>query len=128
VLFVLVRISNTSERPAYLYLDTLHADALFSGEWHNVQVVSFPKDVLVNTDLPEVARLHAGIEYIKAFNRFDDAVVSLDTPFSRYLPITSGEAELTIVPKRIRIHVRDCNLVAYTLEAEIPASAPFLPL
>ena len=124
VLFALIRISNTSERPAYLYLETLRAHVYLTGGWHEVGVLAFPGDTLVNTDLPETARLHAGIEYIKAFSRFDNAVVSLDTPFSRYLGLTSADAELTAAPGRLRVSVKDCNLVAYELEADIQASEP----
>ncbi|WP_288650142.1 hypothetical protein [Pseudomonas sp. UBA5568] len=62
MLFVLVRIANTSERAAHLYLETTTAEILYKGRWYPVGVVSFAKDVKLNFDLPENIQYHAGVK------------------------------------------------------------------
>jgi hypothetical protein len=124
VLFVLVRISNSSERVANLYLETTSAEILFKGRWYPVTIPSFPKDAPMNFDLDNEVQWHAGLKSFEFFNKFDEAVISLDYPYSRYLAFHSHQREAINNPERLRLILRDCNLNKYVVESEILRNDP----
>lgn len=124
MLFALVRISNHSERTAYLYLETLRAEVKFKGRWYPMSVPSFPPSVTFHCDLPETIQHHAGVKYIRFFNKFDPAVIALDKPFSRYFGMTCHDRVAVENAERLRLEVKDCNLVRYIIEADIQKNDP----
>jgi hypothetical protein len=124
VLFALVRISNTSERPAHLYLETLRAEVLFKGRWYQMSVLSFAPHADMHFDLPEPVQHYAGLKYFKLFNKFDGAVIPLDHPYSRYLGLAFHDPSVVNNAERLRFEVKDCNLVKYTVEADILKNDP----
>lgn len=124
MLFVLIRIANSSERVAHLYLETTSAEILYRNRWYPVGVVSFAKDAQMNFDLPENVQVHAGIKSFKFFDKFDSAVVSLDNPYSRYVGLRSHSAEALNNAERIRFVIYDCNLQKYIVETEILKNDP----
>jgi hypothetical protein len=124
MLFALIRISNTSERVAHLYLETLRAEVLFKGCWYPMSVVSFSPKSNMEFDLPEPIQHHAGIKYFNFFNKFDPAVVSLDSPYSRYLGMTCPDRGVLENAERLRIEFKDCNLHHYIIEADILKNDP----
>jgi hypothetical protein len=124
VLFALVRISNTSERPAYLYLETLRAEVLFKGRWYQMCVRNFPPQAPLQFDLPERIQHHAGVKYFKVFHKFDSALISLDRPYSTYVGLTFHDPNVVNNADRLRLEVKDCNLVKYTIEADILKNDP----
>jgi len=124
VLFCLIRISNLSERPAFIYLETLRAEILFKERWYQMSVISFPKDQQLQTDLPENVQYEAGLRDIKHFNRFSGPVISLDSPYSVYIPMTFLDQVVVEKGERLKLEFKDCNLKKYIIEAEISKNAP----
>ena len=124
MLFTLIRVSNTSERAAHLYLETLRAEVLFKGRWYQMSVISFVPSADMKFDLPEPIQHAAGIKYFKFFHKFDSAVVTLDNPYSRYLGLTCSERGVVDNAERLRIEVKDCNLDLYKIEADILKNDP----
>jgi hypothetical protein len=124
LLFALVRISNTSERPAHLYLETLRAEVLFKGRWYQMSVPSFAPQATMQFDLPEPVQYYAGIKYFKFFNKFDSAVIPLDLPYSRYLGLAFHDPSVVNNAERLRLEVKDCNMIKYVIEADILKNDP----
>lgn len=124
LLFCLTRISNLSERAAFIYLETLRAEVLFKGRWYQMSVWSIPKGKNLETDIPEHIQHEAGIKYIDPFNKFSNPVISLDKPYASYIPITSTEQAVVEGAERLRLEMRDCNLKKYIIEAEILKNDP----
>lgn len=119
VLFCLARISNLSERPAFIYLETLRAEVLFKGRWYQMSVWNIPKDKVLETDFPEHIQHEAGIKNVDPFNKFSSPVISLDNPYSSYIPITSSEQAVVEGAERLRLEFKDCNLKKFVIETEI---------
>lgn len=124
VLFCLVRISNLSERPAFIYLETLRAEVLFKGRWYQMSVISFPKDKPLETDFPEHILYEAGLKDVQHFNKFSGPVISLDNPYSSYIPITYSEHAVVEGAERLRLEFKDCNLKKYVIDAEVLDNDP----
>jgi hypothetical protein len=124
MLFALARISNTSERTAHLYLETLRAEVLFKGRWYQMSVPSFAPEANLQFDLPEPIQHHAGVKYFKFFNKFDATVISLDKPYSIFIGMTCLDRGVVDNAERLRIEVKDCNLSKYTIEADILRNDP----
>ena len=57
ILFALIRLANTSERPAHLYLETLRAEVRYKGRWYQMSVPSFAPQAQMQFDLPEHIQL-----------------------------------------------------------------------
>jgi hypothetical protein len=127
VIFVLVRVSNLSERPAFLYLETLKVHLRLNGSWIAAPVLDFPQGEHVNTDFPDSMNQSAGIKYIKALNRFDSPVVALDNPYARYLGLVCDGADVKAID-RVRLEFQGCDLVQYQLEADVMGLNPGKPL
>lgn len=124
ILFVLVRISNSSERIANLYLETATAEILYKGRWYPVIIPNFAKGISVDFDLPEAFKHHAGIGSFDFFNKFDEANVSIDYPYSRYMGFHSHQTNAIDAPERLRLTLRDCNLKKIVVESEILKNDP----
>lgn len=123
-IFVLVRIANSSDRVAHLYLETLRAEILFKDRWYPVSVPSFRKDANMSFDLHEDVQHHAGIKSFQFFNKFDEAVVSLDYPYSCYIGMYCHSVEAINNAERLRLMIHDCNLTQYTIESDILKNDP----
>ena len=124
MLFVLVRVANTSERVAHLYLETLRAEVFYEKRWYPMSVINIPENAPVAVDLPVHIQQHAGVNQIKFFNKFDPAVVSVDHPYSRYLIMMCANPNVAENAERLRLEFKDCNLMRYVLEAEILPNDP----
>ena len=124
MMFCLVRISNLSERPAYLYLETLKAEVLYKNRWHPVEVPSFSEQVNMSFDLPEQVQFHTGVKQIPFFNKFSSPVISLDNPYSRYFAVTCHDRGAMEQGERLRLEFKDCNFTKHVLEADILKNDP----
>lgn len=123
-LFCLVRISNLSERPAFIYLETLRAEVLFKGRWYQMSVISFPKDKQLETDFPDHLIYYSGLKDVQHFNKFSGPIISLDNPYSSYIPITYSESNVVEGAERLRLEFKDCNLEKYVIESDILDNDP----
>ncbi|MCC5879712.1 MAG: hypothetical protein JJU03_07450 [Idiomarina sp.] len=124
MMFCLVRISNLSERPAYVYFETLKAEVLYKNRWHPVEVPSFSQQANMDFDLPEAVQFHTGVKQIPFFNKFSSPVISLDNPYSRYFAVTCHDRGAIDHGERLRLEFKDCNLTKHVLEAEILKNDP----
>jgi len=124
MMFCLVRISNLSERSAYIYFETLKAEVLYRGRWHPVDVPSFPESASMQFDLPENVQFHAGVKQIPFFNKFSSPVISLDQPYSKYFAVTCHDRGAMEYGEKLRLEFKDCNLERHVLEAEILKNDP----
>ncbi len=124
LLFCLVRISNLSDRPAFVYLETLRAEVLFKKRWYQMSVWNFPKGQSLQTDIPEPIQHDAGIKDVPPLNKFSSPVISLDNPYSAYIPITCSEQAVVEGGERLKLEFKDCNLKTYVIEAEIIKNDP----
>jgi len=120
VLFILMRLSNLSERNAHIYFETLTAEALYKGRWYQMQVElsSTPSEQII-IDLPDSVKNYAGVNDIPRFNKFDNGFISLDNPYSRYIALTCAQREVVEMPERVRFEFQDCNLFWYSVEGEV---------
>lgn len=124
VLFALVRIGNTSERPAHLYLETMRAKILFEECWYPAEIMACETDTLC-TDFSDVEQRHIGLKSsIKPFDKFDPAVVSLDNPYARFVPITCANGHVLNKAERLRLEVKDSSLKCHIIEADILRKDP----
>jgi hypothetical protein len=124
VKFCLVRISNLSERPAYVYFETLKAEILYKNRWHPVEVPSFADNTKMEFDLPDDVQFHTGVKQFPFFNKFSSPVISLDKPYSRYFAAICHDREAMEHGEKLRIQFKDCNLISHTLEADILKNDP----
>jgi hypothetical protein len=124
LLFCLIRISNLSERPAFIYFETVKAEILYRKCWHTASVPNFPEDSKFTFDLPEQTQHHAGVKQFKFFNKFSNNVISLDNPYSRYFALTYPDRNIIENAEKLRLAFKDCNLKKHVLEAEILKNDP----
>lgn len=124
MMFCLVRIPNLSERPAYVYFETLKAEVLFRNRWHPVEVPSFAEQANMSFDLPEPVQFHTGVKQIPFFNKFSSPVISLDNPYSRYFAVTCHDRGAMEHGERLRLEFKDCNLTKHVLVADILKNDP----
>lgn len=124
MMFCLVRISNLSERPAYVYFETLKAEVLYRNRWHPVEIPSFADGANVNFDLHEDIQFHAGVKQIPFFNKFSSPVISLDNPYAKYFALTCHDRAAMDHGERLRLEFKDCNLTKHVLEADILKNDP----
>jgi hypothetical protein len=123
-IFALVRISNSSYREAFIYLETLRAEVLFKKRWYQMSVPSFPANHGAQFDLPEEVQHYAGVKYISFFNKFDSPVISLDKPYSRYIGLYCSNPNIVEGAEKLKLEFKDCNLRRYTLIADIVNNDP----
>lgn len=124
LLFVLIRISNSSERIANLFLETTRAEVLYRGVWYPVAVPSFQKNTEIRFDIPDEIQHIAGIKNFQFFNKFDEAVISFDRPYSRYIGMYSDSVDTINNAERVRLVIHDCNLRKYVIEGDIRKNDP----
>jgi hypothetical protein len=118
-LILLVRLANTSERPANMYLETLHSEVFSDGQWHHAPIVIFAANAKISFDLPPEIQRQSGVKDIKFFEIFDNALITLDHPYSRYLVLSPKNVPILEKVERLRIKLRDCNLHEHVVEAEV---------
>jgi hypothetical protein len=119
-LIVLIRLANTSTRPAFMYLDTLYAEVLCNGRWHPAPALIFPPGAKMNFDLPAESQQRSGVHAIKPLEIFEDALITLDHPYSRLIPLNpQGVSHLEKVT-RLRIKLKDSSLHEHQVEADFP--------
>lgn len=123
-LILMIRIANTSERPAYMYLETLYAEVLFNGRWHHAPTLIFPPGAKLHFDLSAEHQQQSGVKEIKFIEKFEDALITLDRPYSRYLPLAPQKVTHLEQVTRLRIKLKDCNLHEHVVEADLPKHGP----
>ncbi len=121
-LFLLLRISNSTNADAFLYLETLRVELLYKGIWYQVTTLDIGEEI--QTDFPEVIQHLSGVKYVKGFNKFKSPAISRNNPFSTYLPVTFPDMAVIENAEEVRITVKDCHLEKYTLQSKIILNDP----
>lgn len=124
VMFLLVRISNSSERIAHMYLETLSAELLHKRKWHQAIVPSYRKDVTLSFDLDLEIQHQSGIRSFEPFNKFDKAIITMDEPYCRYISLYCDMGAELREAEELRITVYDCNLRKYKIKGKILKQDP----
>jgi hypothetical protein len=111
---VLIRISNSSKRTAYLYPETMCVQLRSDWTWSDVQVLHVLRET-AETDFNEPQDAHFGTQDVPYLRRFEMTAISQDTPLTRYICLSSDNEYLLTHPKGIRIEIHDCHLRKHVL-------------
>lgn len=117
-LHVFVRISNSSRKDAFVYLETLAAEIKSKGNWYKAQLpITDPDKPIVVPNFTEFTVDRFGLKWARYFNRFKDNVITMEHPLSGYIAITHGDSNIMTNAEAIRLSFRDCHMHQYSLEA-----------
>lgn len=86
ILSVFFRISNISQTPTYLYLETLKAEIYYTElqKWESIQTIKLLTDKIA-TDFSEGMIKQFGINKAKYLDVFDDCIVKFSEPLCGYI-------------------------------------------
>lgn len=115
---VLCRLSNSSQKAAFIYLETMKVELAKAGNWHVVQRVDFPKGQTPKTDFSSSEKIHFGVDDVPYFSRFGTSVISRDNPFSGYLCVISDQEDILQNPTKLRISIRDCHFKEHIVKVD----------
>lgn len=119
VLMILVRISNSSQKSAFLYLETMSIEVMSNGKWYKTKRLNTEQTTPLKTDFSEAEKVRFGINDVKYLNRFGCTVVSYDNPLSGYVPVAHEEESVLTNIDKIRIKVTDCHFKSYEMEVDL---------
>ena len=105
-----LRISNISQAPAYLYMETLKIEIFENNKWQKAQVLHLPSNRPLVTDLPTGWASTVGIFDAKPINRFTDGLVTYDKPLCGYLFVKSPFKKSDPKLSKVRVSVFDSYL------------------
>jgi len=117
VLNVLLRISNASERSAFLYLETMSVEMDYDGKWVQMLRLETDPDKPIQTDFSDSKALTFGLKHCRYLPRFGNPVISRDNPLSGFIAL-AGDSSIKDLkwPLRMRLKVFDCHFVKHVLE------------
>ncbi len=117
---IFIRLSNLSQAPAFLYLETLKAELYSGGTWHTALVLSLPQTHAIATDFPQELQAHLGLNDARVLNRFLDGLVTYDRPLCGYILVSSPFDDMTTPLEAIRLSVFDSHLKRpHTMTADL---------
>lgn len=115
-----LRISNTSNKEAYLYLETMSVSLKIKNNWYRVYLSDLPYEGIKETDFPERELRHFGIGKVKFLNRFEDNIVTFEKPLCGYVVV--GYKDDSIFNESIdmiRLEVEDCHRKKHILYTDL---------
>jgi hypothetical protein len=120
-----VRLSNGSRAPAFLYLETMSVELRYAGNWVKTEWCEPPASVQhLRTDFPEELRTLLGVDVLKPLRRFQDLHVTYAAPVSGLLILRPDGDEACRGFDAIRVTVKDCHLKPHVLTADVTEQAP----
>jgi len=117
VLSILLRISNSTKKSAFLYFETISVEIKKNNIWTKGQVLTVMSDTIA-CDLPIEDQAIYGISKVAYLNSFTDAVIERNNPLTRYIAIGGLDKECLLNPEGVRITVEDCYHKVYTLSVD----------
>ena len=114
-LFLLVRISNSSQKNAYILPETISVEIEKNGKWYKTPVAWIPKKEFLETDFSEHEKVIHGVEEVQLLKRFESPVISYDYPLTRYIVATHNNDSVLKTMDKIRIKIRDCHMKLYDM-------------
>jgi hypothetical protein len=129
VLNMLVRISNSRVKNAYLFPETMSVEVKNNGTWYKTQIEWIPNiTYLTFADITPHQQTIWGMNEVPVLKRFENPVIKYDNPLSRYITVTHKKSESVLKnPSDIRIKVRDCHMQLYTMEVDLSKQKKYDP-
>lgn len=119
VLNVLLRISNSSSRIAFLYLETMQVEIQILREWKQREVLETSHVEKISTDFPKEKGAALGLSHIGYLNRWKAPAVSSEAPLSGYVAMDYDAGWKACDLSGIRINVEDCHRRKHRLSAKL---------
>jgi len=115
--FLFIRISNSSSKSAYLYLETMSVYLKIDDKWY----CTLRRDEEVKeTDFPESLKKRFGLEKANYLNRFEDNVITYDKPLCGYITVEHrNDSIFERKIQEVKIKVYDCHGKLYTLKTDL---------
>ena len=112
-----LRISNSSNKSAFLYLETLYVEVKINGKWFPTE---FFEVELKGTDFPEAEKERFGIGKVEFLKRFNENVVTYDKPLCGYISVTCNKDSIFESSiEAIKVEVYDCHERRYILHVDL---------
>ena len=115
-LAILVRISNLSQKNAYLLPETMAVKIKSDGKWHTTKIPWIPNKEYIETDLTESQKVIIGTNEVKLLKRFESPVITYDNPLTRYIPLYCDDANVLEKVEGIKIYVEDSHHKPHIME------------
>lgn len=116
-LSILIRISNSTKKSAFLYFETISVEIKKNDIWVKGKVLTVMSDT-ITCDLPIETQVLYGINKVAYLNSFTDAIIERNNPLTKYIAIGGLDKEYLLNPEGVRIIVEDCHHKKYTLKVE----------
>lgn len=127
VLNMLVRISNSHAKNAYIFPETMSVEVKKNGTWYKTQIVWIPDTYLTFADIPPYQQNIWGMNEVPVLKRFENPVITYANPLSRYITVTHKNESVLENPTDIRIEVRDCHMKLYKMEVDLSKQKKYDP-
>jgi hypothetical protein len=112
-----LRISNNSQRSAYLYLETMSVMVKINGNWYQTYFID---EEVKETDLPEAGKQRLGLGRAHFLNRFEDNVITFDKPLCGYIIVGyDNDSIFNGSLEEVKIEVEDCHEKKYILYTDL---------
>ena len=118
-LAMLTRISNLSQKNAYLLSETLSVEIEKGGRWYKTEIAWVPNKEYITTDFTETQKVIFGVEEIKLLKRFEAPIITYDQPLTRYIVVTHKDEDILEHIDAVRIQIRDCHKKLYKMEVNL---------
>jgi hypothetical protein len=116
-LFLYLRIANSSQKNAYLYLETMSVMLKINGIWYRTY---FSDQEIKRTDFSDAEKLHFGIGKARVINRFEDNIITFDKPLCGYVILGhANDAIFDGAIEKVKIEVEDCHHEKSALYADL---------
>jgi hypothetical protein len=117
ILNMLVQISNSSTKNAYILPITISVEIKKNGIWYKMEMLWADRDYMEPVDLPN--KTSFGTNEVLTLKRFENLVITYDNPISRYVTVTHKDESILENPTDIRIEVEDCHKKFYKMEVNL---------
>jgi hypothetical protein len=125
---MLVRISNSHAKNAYLFPETMSIEVKNNSTWHKTHIAWISdRTYLVFADISPYEQTVWGMNEVPILKRFENAVISYDNPLSRYITIVHENESVLQNVDGIRIQVRDCHMKLYKMEVDLAEQSKYDP-
>jgi hypothetical protein len=116
-LAVLVRISNFTQKNAYLFPETMAVKVKSKGKWYRTEIKWIPKEY-IETDFTEYEKVLHGTSEVKLLKRFESPVIAYDNPLTRFIVLSCEDTSLLENIDGIKIYVEDCHQIPHIMSVE----------